>query len=344
MSHYFDAIEPRSTGRLAVTDGHDLAYDLCANPDGLPLLFLHGGPGSGAAPKYRRMFDPDVFNLVLFDQRSCGRSTPHLDLTANTTQHLIADIEALRDHLGIERWIVFGPSWGSTLALAYAQTHPERVLGLVVEGIFLGRPQDMDWLQGPNGARMAFPDAFAHFIAPVPETARSSVRATMEWYFEAMKAEVANGLEDLEAALKDPATALDDLRQSALYRWTEYEDRLSYLDNPAEAVRDGLKTRGEKFIAAHSLIEAHYFLNDCFLEPDQLLRDASRLADIPMHILQSRYDMVCPASAAFELAEACPHAGFDLVPVNGHGMTETTQAVLNRIMTDLVKAISPPGR
>lgn len=340
MTHYFPDIEPRFTGRLAVTDGHELAYDLCAKADGIPLLFLHGGPGSGAAPKYRRMFDPDVFNLILFDQRGCGRSTPHLDLEANTTAHLIADIEALRTHLGIDRWIVFGPSWGSTLALAYAQAHPDRVSGLVVEGIFLGRPTDIDWTQGPNGSRMAFPDAFEHFIAPVPDAARTSVRATMDWYFEAMLAEVADGLTQLETALADPETSLDTLRRSALYRWTEYEDRLSYLDNPAEAVREGLQARGAKFVAAHSLIEAHYFRHDCFLEPDQLLRDAHRLAGIPMHILQSRYDMVCPASAAFELAAACPHAGFDLVPVNGHGMTETTQIVLNRIMADLVTKIS----
>ncbi len=339
MTHYFPDILPRFTGRLAVTDEHELAYDLCANPDGIPLLFLHGGPGSGAAPKYRRMFDPAVFNLVLFDQRGCGRSTPHLDLTANTTAHLVADIEALRSHLGIERWIVFGPSWGSTLALAYAQAHPERVCGLVVEGIFLGRPADIEWTQGENGARMVFPDAFGAFIAPVPQAARMSVRATMEWYFEAMRAEVADGLKQLGTALADPQTPLDTLRHSALYRWTEYEDRLSYLDNPAETVRDGLRARGANFVAAHSLIEAHYFLNDCFLEPDQLLRDAPRLTGIPMHILQSRYDMVCPASAAFELAAACPHAGFDLVAVNGHGMTEATQIVLNGIMANLVAKI-----
>ena len=338
MSAYFPEIAPRHTGRLPLDGAHVMHWQACGNPDGLPLLFLHGGPGSGASPKYRRMFDPDRFNIILFDQRGAGRSTPHLCLQDNTTAHLVADIERLRTHLGIARWIVFGPSWGSTLALAYAEAHPDRVSGLVVEGIFLGRDSDLEWLFGENGSRMAFPDAWADFIAPVPPAARTSVRATMDWCFADMQRELAEGRTRLDR-LADPDTSLAQLRQSTLYRWTEYEDRLSYLDNPPEAVREGLRARGADFVAAHSLIEAHYFLNHCFLEPDQLLRDAYRLADIPMHILQSRYDMVCAAASAFALKDACPHAGFDLVPVNGHGMTETTQAILNRIMGDLASKI-----
>ncbi|WP_300545347.1 prolyl aminopeptidase [Maricaulis sp.] len=331
MTHLFPEVEPRRTGTLPVGDGHILSYEECGNAGGLPLLFLHGGPGSGAAPKYRRMFDPERFNLILFDQRGCGRSTPHLSLEANTTEHLIEDIETLRSHLQIDRWIVFGPSWGSTLALAYSQAHPERVRGLVVEGIFLARPSDLAWMHGPDGARNVFPDAWANFIDPVPERLWSLPADVMEWCFDEMQAEVAAGLPDLRR-LNEPGITPEAMRRSTLYRWTEYEDRLSYLDNPADAVLGGLKARGPEFVAAHSLIEVHYFRNGCFLEPDQLLRDAYRLEGLPMHILQSRYDMVCPASAAFQLAEACPHAGFDLVPVNGHGMTDTTQPVLNRIM------------
>ncbi|GLK51685.1 MAG: prolyl aminopeptidase [Oceanicaulis sp.] len=338
MTDYFPSIPPRKADDLPVSGGHTLYFEECGNPDGLPLVFLHGGPGSGASAKYRRMFDPDVFDLILFDQRGCGRSTPHLSIEANTTAHLIEDIERLREHLGFERWMVFGPSWGSTLALAYAEAFPERVSGLVVEGVFLAQPSDLDWMHGPDGARNVFPDAWADFAAPAPERARKSPRAMMEWCFEQMQAEIADGL-TLLRRLDDASVSLEEIRQSTLYRWTEYEDRLSYLDNPPEAVLSGLRARGAEFVAAHSLIEVHYFRNGCFLEPDQLIRNARQLSNIPMHILHSRYDMVCPASAAFRLARACPHAGFDLVTVNGHAMTETTQPILNRIMARMASVV-----
>ena len=338
MTDYFPSIPPRKADDLPVSGGHTLYFEECGNPDGLPLVFLHGGPGSGASAKYRRMFDPDVFDLILFDQRGCGRSTPHLSIEANTTAHLIEDIERLREHLGFERWMVFGPSWGSTLALAYAEAFPERVSGLVVEGVFLAQPSDLDWMHGPDGARNVFPDAWADFAAPAPERARKSPRAMMEWCFEQMQAEIADG-PTLLRRLDDASVSLEEIRQSTLYRWTEYEDRLSYLDNPPEAVLSGLRARGAEFVAAHSLIEVHYFRNGCFLEPDQLIRNARQLSNIPMHILHSRYDMVCPASAAFRLARACPHAGFDLVTVNGHAMTETTQPILNRIMARMASVV-----
>ena len=339
MTEFFPDIPPREAGDLAVSDGHSLYYELCGRPDGVPLVFLHGGPGSGASPKYRRMFDPERFNLVLFDQRGCGRSTPHLELATNTTGKLIEDIEALREHLGFERWMVFGPSWGSTLALAYAQAFPERVSGLVVEGIFLARPSDLAWMHGPDGVRNTFPDAWADFAGPAPERARRSVPAMLDWCFEQMQAEIAGGLTAL-GRLGEDGIGPEEMRASTLYRWTEYEDRLSYLDNPAEAVLKGLKARGPDFIASRALIEVHYFRRGCFLERDQLLAHARQLSNIPMHILHSRYDMVCPASAAFELAAACPHAGFDLVPVNGHAMTEATQPVLNRIMSRMAKTVT----
>ncbi|MFY0638936.1 prolyl aminopeptidase [Maricaulis maris] len=339
MSAFFPEPVVRREGRLAVSDGHELHWECCGNPQGLPLVFLHGGPGSGISPKFRRMFDPAIYNLILFDQRGTGRSTPHLSVTGNTTQHLVADIEALRAHLGLDCWMVFGPSWGSTLALVYAQTHPEAVSALVVEAVFAARPDELSWWHGPDGARRFFPDAFADFIAPVPAALRNDHTAIAHWYLDAMQAEIAAGMPDL-AGLEQPETPLETLRNSALYRWTEYEDRMSYLDNPAESVRAGLSVRGRNFLAAHSLIEAHYFSHACFLEPNEIFNRAGRLAEIPMGILHSRYDMICPARVAFDLAEACPHADFRLVAVNGHGMTDATQRELNNLMADLTASLT----
>ncbi|WP_291844597.1 prolyl aminopeptidase [Maricaulis sp.] len=338
MTAFFPDPDIRETGRLPVSDGHELHWECCGNPDGQPLVFLHGGPGSGISAKFRRMFDPEIHNLILFDQRGTGRSTPHLSLTGNTTQHLVADIEALRAHLGIEKWMVFGPSWGSTLALVYAQAHPGVVSALVVEAVFTARPDELAWWHGPDGARRFFPDAFADFIAPVPTHLHGDHTAIANWYLDAMLGEIAEGLPALRA-LADPAVPLDALRQSAVYRWTEYEDRLSYLDNPPEAVRAALIPRGRDFMAAHSLIEAHYFSQACFLGDNEIHARLNRLAEIPMGILHSRYDMVCPARSAFDLAAACPHADFRLVAVNGHGMTEATQLELNDLMATVTARI-----
>lgn len=338
MTGFFAETPPRQTGYLPVSDGHTLYWERCGNPDGLPLVFLHGGPGSGLSAKFRRMFDPDRYDLILFDQRGAGRSTPHLSLDANTTAHLVADIESLRQHFGFARWMVFGPSWGSTLALVYAQAHPQAVSALIVEAVFTARRHELDWWHGADGAPRFFPDAFRTFLAPVPAPHRATPQTIANWYLDAMQDEIATGLPDL-AGFEDPATPLDALRRSAVYRWTEYEDRLSYLDNPPEAVRAGLIPRGRDFLAAHSLIEAHYFVNACFLADGEIYAKADRLRDIPMAILHSRYDMVCPARSAFDLAEACPHADFRLVPVNGHGMTEATQLELNSLMDNVSRRI-----
>ena len=266
-------------------------------------------------------FNPDIFDLLLFDQRGAGRSTPSLSLEANTTAHLINDIEALRRMAGHERMVIMGPSWGSTLALAYAEAHPDRVAGLLVGGVFLGTKKELGWWHDPSGVPRFFPDAYADFISPVPVDLRSSAPEVIDWYRKAMEDEVATGMPYLKA-LSSSDASIDQLRKSALYRWTEYEDRLSWLECSPEMARTGMAARGVDFVASHSMIEAHYFANDCFLSPGQLITNAEKLADIPIQIIQSRYDMVCPPGAAFKLAEMCPKAELTLVPVNGHAMTD----------------------
>lgn len=336
---FFPPVEPYRTGRLPVGDGHELYWEQVGNPRGTPLIILHGGPGSGCSPKYRQLFDPDRYSITLMDQRGAGRSTPHLQLEGNTTEALIADIEALRRALHIEQWIAFGPSWGSTLALAYAQTHPGSVLGLVVEAVFLGTDEELDWWHDSAGAPLFYPDAWADFSGPMPETAKRSAGDVLDWCFDAMREEQAEGYPILRQ-LADPGVPVEALRQSPLYRWTEYEERLSYLEVTPQAAREAFAARGWEYVAAHSLIEAHYFKNKCFLEPDQLIRDAGALADIPMAILHSRFDMVCPPRSAFRLAEACPHADFQLIGINGHGMTDASQHELNTMMKRLDRRLS----
>ncbi|MHA6288212.1 prolyl aminopeptidase [Maricaulis sp. CAU 1757] len=334
MTHLFPDTQPRTSGHLSVGEGHSLYWERCGRPDGLPVLVLHGGPGSGISPRLRRLFDPERFDIILFDQRGCGRSTPHLSVDNNTTAELIADIEALRGELGVERWIVFGPSWGSTLALAYAEAHPDRVSALVPEAVFLGGEADLRWMFDPEQGSRAFPDAHADFIDPVPHEWRGSVNLLLAWCNDAMAAEVEAGFPVLRR-LADPDATREDLRASTIYRWNEYEDRLSYLDlGPQEALA-GLRQKGADQLASRALVEMHYFRHNCFLERDQLIRQADALKDIEMHILHSRYDMVCPIENAFRLAEACPHAKLHIVPVNGHAMTEATQGPLNAIMDEI---------
>lgn len=322
---FFPPIDAYETGRLAVSGGHEIHYERSGKPCGVPALMLHGGPGSGCTADHRRLFDPDVFDTVLLDQRGAGRSTPLAGLDHNTAQDLVADIEALRSHLGIDRFVVFGPSWGSTLALLYAETHPDSVRGVVVEGVFTGTPRELDWWMSPGGVARLFPDVRADLLLHVPENLHDAdYRELMTWFLDAMLEEWAKGAPVLDR-LEDASASLDALRESALYRWTEYEERLSYLEKSPEAARESMAARGRGYVATHSLIEAHYFTHDCFLAPDQILRDAGRLKDVPMHIVQSRYDMVCPAGTAVALAKACPHAGFTMIPVNGHAMTDAVR-------------------
>ncbi|MFO8003957.1 prolyl aminopeptidase [Thioalkalivibrio sp.] len=297
MHALYPPIEPRRTGHLDVGDGHRLYWEEGGNPAGLPAVFLHGGPGSGCEPWHRRFFDPARYRIVLFDQRGSGRSTPHAGLEANTTEHLVADIERLRTSLDVERWVVFGGSWGSTLGLAYAEAHPERVLGLVLRGIFLCRRRDIQWFY-QSGADRLFPEAWAEYRAAIPETEHDDmVRA-------------------FHRRLTDPDRAV---REAAARAWSVWEGRTSCLrPNP------GVLAHFADPAVAVSLarIECHYFVHDCFMAPDQLLREAGRIAGIPGFIVHGRYDVVCPVEQALALHQAWPRAELQIVPDAGHSAAE----------------------
>lgn len=296
MNLYPD-IEPYHAFRLAVDAPHELHVEECGNRNGIPVVFLHGGPGAGCAPFHRRFFDPDKYRIVLFDQRGCGRSTPHAELRGNDTWSLVADIERIREHLGIERWLVFGGSWGSTLALAYAEKFPERVLGLLLRGIFLCRQRDIDWFY-QSGADRVFPDYWQDYIAQIPEDERS----------------------DLVHAYHRRLTGDDpDVRERCAIDWSVWEGRCANLhtDPALEA-----HYRDAHVALAFAGIENHYFVNQSFLAPDQLLRDAHRLANIPGVIVHGRYDIVCPVEQAFDLHRAWPGAKLQVIPDAGHAVSE----------------------
>ena len=294
----YPPLEPHRSGMLAVSPLHTLAWEESGNPGGKPVVFLHGGPGGGTEPKQRRYFDPAHYRIVLFDQRGCGKSTPHAELAENTTWHLVQDIEALRVHLGIERWQVFGGSWGSTLALAYAQKHPERVTELVLRGIFLLRQKEIDWFY-QRGADALFPDAWESYLAPIPEGERS----------------------DLLHAFHRRLTS-DDVatRLAAAKAWSIWEGRTSTLLPSPELVA---RTSGETFALAFARIECHYFVNRGFLTHDtQLLDDVARIRHIPAVIVQGRYDVVCPMESAWALHRAWPEANLVVVDDAGHSASE----------------------
>ena len=294
----YPEIEPYATGQLVVGDGHTLFFEQCGNPGGKPVVFLHGGPGAGCNPKSRRFFDPEKYRIVLFDQRGCGRSTPHASLEANTTWHLVTDIEALRTHLGIERWQVFGGSWGSTLALAYAQTHPRRVTELVLRGIFMLRRWALEWFY-QAGTDAIFPDAWDDFIAAIPEVERG----------------------DLMSAYHRRLTSPDlQVQLAAAKAWSIWEGRTSFL---IQDVRHVEATGVDEFALAFARIECHYFVNGGFFDrDDQILANAYRLKDIPAVIVQGRYDVVCPVRSAWDLSQAWPEAALKIVPDSGHSALE----------------------
>ena len=294
----YPPIEPFRTGMLRVSALHEIYYEECGNPRGKPALFVHGGPGAGAGKDSRRFFDPKRFRIVLFDQRGCGRSRPHASLVDNTTWHLVEDIERLRQHLGVERWLVFGGSWGSTLSLAYAQTHPQRVTELVLRGIFLLRQAEIRWFY-QEGANAVFPDPWEHYVAPIPPAERSDLVAA---FYRRLTG-------------NDPQVALD-----AAKAWSIWEAATSYLHVNQENI---VRWSDDAFATAVARIECHYFVNRGFFQhEDQLLRNTGAIRHVPAVIVQGRYDVVCPMMSAWELHRAWPEAEFHVVPDAGHSAME----------------------
>ncbi|MDP3654822.1 MAG: prolyl aminopeptidase [Rhodoferax sp.] len=292
----YPPIEPHRTGMLPVDDLHTLYWEECGNPQGMPVLFLHGGPGSGLSPKHRQFFDPRHYRIVLFDQRGAGQSTPLGEVRHNTTPLLIQDIEQLRVLLGIEQWLVFGGSWGSTLALAYGQAHPERCTGFVLRGIFLCTPAEIDWFM--HGMQWFFPEAHARFVEPIPAAERGDL----------LKAYAQRLFSD------DPAENLQAART-----WGRYEGScLHLLPHPEVAEAFGSEAVG----LGLGRLEAHYFLNQAFFTDDQLIRNVGRIQHLPAVIVQGRYDMVCPPRSAWRLHQAWPSATFQMIADAGHAALE----------------------
>jgi proline iminopeptidase len=296
----FPEIEPYRAGVLAVSSRHSLYWEELGNPKGVPLVFLHGGPGSGTPLAYRRHFDPAFWRIVMFDQRGAGRSKPLGDLTDNTTQALIADTERLRRELGIERWAVAGASWGSTLALAYGEAHPDRCLGFLLRGVFLGRPQEIDWFM--RGMGTVFPEAWRAFADFIPQAERGDL---------------------LGAYCRRLADPDPDVRLAAALAWSGYEGACSTL-LPDPAARASFTERDAAIGLA--TIESHYFSRRLFLEDNQLLRDLGRIRDKPAVIVQGRYDIICPIITADELARAWPGADYQIEPAGGHSGADPAMA------------------
>lgn len=294
----YPAVDPYEAGHLAVGDGHELYYEVSGNPQGTPIVFLHGGPGGGTAPVQRRFFSPQDYRIVLFDQRGCGRSRPFASLVNNTTPHLLNDMEVLRQHLGIERWHVFGGSWGSTLGLLYAEQYPERVKGLILRGIFLMRQSEIDWFYG-HGTRAIFPESWIEFSAEIPIAEQ----------------------DDLIKAYHRRLTGDDDAaRLSAARAWSRWESSCVTL-RPDE--RQFSNYNADRFALSFARIECHYIRHRGFLDDDnQILRNCHRIRHIPTVIIQGRYDAICPPRTAFELKAALPDAILRIVPVAGHSAFE----------------------
>ena len=293
----YPEILPYRAEHLAVGDGHQLYLEQVGNPDGLPALFLHGGPGGGCQAWNRQFFNPQRYRVILFDQRGAGRSTPHASLDANTTAHLIADIERIREHLQIERWVVFGGSWGSTLALAYAESFPECVSALILRGIFLCRDEDIHWFY-QHGASRLYPDYWEDFIAPIPVEERDDL---VKAYYQRL-----NGKNEIA-------------RMACAEAWSVWEGRTSSLIPNADLAA----SFADPFFAlAMARIECHYFTHQSFMEPNQLLEKAALLADIPGVIVHGRYDVVCPVDQAYALHQVWPSAHLQIIDDAGHSASE----------------------
>jgi len=291
----YPKLEPYDTGMLDVGDGHRLYYEQSGNPDGVPVVFLHGGPGAGSNPAHRRFFDPGFYRIVIFDQRGSGRSRPFASLECNTTDHLVADIERLRSHLNIHAWLVFGGSWGSTLALVYALRHADRCLGLVLRGIFLGSSAELDWFL--YGMRTVFPEAWRRFSEFIPSSEQGDLMTAYH------------------ARLIDPSA---DVHMPAAAYWAGYETSCSnLLASPSE-----VPPQVSNSALSLARIEAHYFVNDVFIEDSEILDGVGSLRHLPSVVVQGRYDMVCPIKTADSLVRAWPEIDYRIVPDAGHSAME----------------------
>ncbi len=298
MLTLYPSIKPYVTHQLPVDATHTLYIEECGNPKGLPVVFLHGGPGGGCNADHRRYFDPVLYRIVLFDQRGSGQSTPHAELKSNTTQALVSDLEAIRQFLKIDKWVLFGGSWGATLALVYAETYPENVIHMILRGTFLCRRQDLAWFYEPGGASCLFPDHWDAFVQHLPERERSEI---LQNYYQRL-------------------TSSDELaRMGAAKAWSQWEGVCSTLQ-PNSAVVD-------QFMQPHTAIsiaciETHYFMNNAFLEPNQIIKNAHKLADIPGIMIHGRYDMVCPLDQAYALQKAWPRCELQIIRDAGHSASE----------------------
>jgi len=300
MKTLYPEIEPYDSGHFSVSAIHNLYYEQCGNPKGKPVVFLHGGPGAGLTPDYRRFFDPEAYRIILFDQRGSGRSLPHASLDDNTTWHLVQDIEQLRRHFGVEQWLVFGGSWGSTLALAYAETHPESVRGLVLRGIFLARAKETRWFyEDSQGASAIFPDKWEEYVCIIPEAERGDL---------------------IDAYYRRLTSADESVRIEAARAWSIWEASALKLLPDQKLIDDFSEP---EVAIALARIECHYFMNNCFFDTDNyLLEHIDRIRHIPAVIVHGRYDIICPLMNAWDLHRTWPEASLHIVADAGHSVTE----------------------
>ena len=311
MQQLYPELKPYREFFLPVTHGHSLYVELCGNPQGMPVVVIHGGPGGGCGPSSRRFFDPNDYHIILLDQRGAGRSLPHASLEANTTQHLIEDFELLRCELGISKWLLFGGSWGATLALAYAQAHPNRALGLILRGVFLGRQKDVDWIYEAGGASRMFADYWQVFQKPLVNTDAEATGEMVNTYYKLLC-----GTDELK-------------RFAAAKAWAAWEGSIATL-NPRPHL--GNDFSDGHFALALARIECHYFVNQCFFEPNQLLKNMHKISHLPGIIVHGRYDMICPAEQAFEVHALWQACQLHIVRDAGHAQQEPG------IVDNLIKA------
>ncbi|MCL4167400.1 UNVERIFIED_CONTAM: hypothetical protein GTU68_030286 [Idotea baltica] len=315
MSELFPPIHENRHFYLDVGDQHKIYVEECGNPDGIPVIFLHGGPGAGCGEIHRQFFDPEKYWIILFDQRGCGRSTPHASIDNNTTQDLVSDIEKIRNELDIDKWVVSGGSWGSTLSLVYAQTHTENVLGLILRGIFFSTPKEVSWFY-QEGASQIFPDYWEDFIEPIPEEERDNFLLA---YHKRLNSD--NEIKKMGAARA----------------WSLWEARTATLQPSPSGIK---KYHDPKNAMGISRIETHYFMNNGFLEENQILNNMNKLQDLPGFIVQGRYDMICPMKQAYDLHKAWPRSEFFVVQSAGHSAGEQgITAALIKAGNDMMKLL-----